>query len=80
MTRALALLARGDWSAALALHPWAPVVAAQLGLAWVLWGTALLRPGAGAGWRSRLGPVLAANLAALAALWLGRLASGTLPL
>lgn len=41
MTRALALLAAGEWRAALTLHPWAPAVAAQIVAAWTLWGAAL---------------------------------------
>ncbi len=79
MTRAFAQLARGEWSAAVAFHPWAPVLAVELALGWLLWGAALIAPRP-AGWRRRLGPLLGANLAALAALWLGRLATGTLPL
>jgi len=77
MTRALASLARGDWAGAMALHPWSPVVAAELGLVWLAWGASLVRPLPG--WPAWLAPVLGANLAALAAIWLGRLASGTLP-
>ena len=77
MTRALAHLARGDWHGALTLHPWSPVVAAELGLVWLAWGTSLVRPLPG--WPGWLPPLLGANLAALAAIWLGRLATGTLP-
>lgn len=81
MTRAVAALLRGDLAGAFILHPWAPVLAAQLALGWAAWGWSLsgtpsgrlLRP---ARW---LGPALLANLAALAALWLGRLAIGSLP-
>jgi len=76
MTRAFAALAKGDWPAAVALHPLAPVVAAELVLGWAGWGIALASP--------RVRPVridglLLANLAALVALWLGRVATGTLP-
>ncbi|HEX5761308.1 MAG TPA: DUF2752 domain-containing protein [Thermoanaerobaculia bacterium] len=77
MTRALASLVRGEWSAAMALHPWSPVVAGQLGLAWLASGIALARPLPG--WPAVLAPLFGANLAALAAIWVGRLASGTLP-
>ena len=78
MTRAFAALAKGDWSAALALHPLAPVVAAELVLGWAAWGIAVvsrptfLRP-------IKIDSLLLANLAALVALWLGRVATGTLP-
>ncbi|HYX25773.1 MAG TPA: DUF2752 domain-containing protein [Thermoanaerobaculia bacterium] len=78
MTRAFAALAKGDWSAAVALHPLAPIVAAELVLGWAAWGIALAarRP-----WRLpvRTDALLLANLAALVALWLGRVATGTLP-
>ncbi|MGH9360705.1 MAG: DUF2752 domain-containing protein [Thermoanaerobaculia bacterium] len=77
MTRALASLAHGDWAGAMALHPWSPVVAGELGLAWLAWGVSLVRPLPS--WPAWLAPLLGANLAALAAIWLGRLASGTLP-
>jgi hypothetical protein len=80
MTRAFASLAKGDWSVAFALHPLAPVVLAELVLGWAAWGIALasqetLRP-----FRpDRTQTLLLANLAALVALWLGRVATGTLP-
>jgi hypothetical protein len=78
VTRALALLARGAWRESLALHPWAAALALQSVGAWALWAAWL------AG-RLRARPdrwiphVLAANAAALAVLWLARLATGTLP-
>jgi hypothetical protein len=81
MTRAFALLARGEWRAALAMHPLAPLLAAELALAWLAWGWALLdRPPAWMErwWRS-LGPVALAHAAVFCALWLGRLSTGTLP-
>lgn len=78
MTRAFAALAKGDWSAAVALHPLAPVLAAELVLGWAAWGIALAahRP---LRLPCRLDSLLLANLAALVALWLGRVATGTLP-
>jgi hypothetical protein len=78
MTRAFAALAKGDWSAAVALHPLAPVLAAELALGWAVWGIALAarRP---LRLPCRLDSLLLANLAALVALWLGRVATGTLP-
>jgi len=78
MTRAFAALAKGDWSTAVALHPLAPVLAFELIAGWAVWGLALVsrRP-----WRlmARLDGLLLGNLAALVALWLGRVATGTLP-
>jgi hypothetical protein len=41
MTRAFGHLAKGEWSAAIRDHPLAPVLAAELGLAWAAWGCAL---------------------------------------
>jgi hypothetical protein len=81
MTRAFAALLGGDLARAWALHPWAPVLAAQVAAGWAAWGLAAARratrwSGRLAGW---LGPALLANTAALVALWLGRLATGTLP-
>lgn len=78
MTRAFAHLAKGEWSAAIRDHPLAPLLAAELGLLWTAWG------GAAAGlprlpiWSK---PELAAlgHLAVLVAVWLGRMATGTLP-
>jgi hypothetical protein len=78
MTRAFALLAKGEWSAALTLHPLAPVLALEAVLGWFTWGAAL------AARRSlrlpvRLDTVVLAHAAVLVALWLGRAATGTLP-
>ena len=77
MTRAFAHLAKGEWGAALVLHPLAPVVALEIVLGWLAWGTRV----AGRPLRLpvRVETVLLANAAALCALWLGRMATGTLP-
>jgi len=78
VTRALALLARGAWRESLALHPWALALALQAVAAWALWAAWLSG-------RLRARPdrwiphVFAANAAALAVLWLVRLATGMLP-
>jgi Protein of unknown function (DUF2752) len=81
MTRAFAALLRGDLAGALILQPWAPVLAAQLALGWAAWGWSLSDTPSGRLLRPALwlGPALLANLAALIALWLGRLATGSLP-
>lgn len=80
MTRAVALLAKGRWTEAVALHPLAPVLTAQ-GLAlWAAWGVALLRdrlPRAVSGW---LGwGLVALNVGLLLGVWVLRLAHGSLP-
>ena len=78
LTRAFAHLAKGEWAAAVLLHPLAPVLALEAILGWLAWGAALAlrRP-------FRL-PVTVDALvlghgAVLCALWLGRVATGTLP-
>jgi hypothetical protein len=86
MTRALALLAAGEWREALALHPWAPPFAAQVAAGWAWWGLVLAR---GASPLSALGGerrpdrwlphAVALNAVALLLIWLVRLATGTLP-
>jgi hypothetical protein len=87
MTRALALLAAGEWRAALALHPWAPMIAAQIVAGWWLWGLTLARGHGRTGrWgrriaqlEGRLPHVVALNAAALIVIWIARIATGTLP-
>jgi hypothetical protein len=81
MTRALAHLAKGEWRAAVASHPFAPLLAAELLLVWLAWGAALTRLGRlrARFWPEGLGPLVLANLALLVALWMGRLAAGALP-
>lgn len=65
-----------------ALWPWLAATLLGVAGAWSLWGLAAAggrssdRVRRLAGW---LGPALLANTAALVALWLGRLATGTLP-
>jgi hypothetical protein len=77
LTRAFAHLAKGEWPEALADHPLAPVLAVELILAWLAWGAALL--GRLPRRRFPVDAVVLANAAVLCALWLGRLATGTLP-
>lgn len=78
VTRALFLLAKGEWWAAFALHPFAPLVAAEVVALWLGWGILLARPTARAPRLPTEATVLA-HLAAFVALWLGRAATGTLP-
>jgi hypothetical protein len=78
LTRSLALLARGDLAGSLAMHPWGPVLAAQAVAAWLAWGAWLAgqlneRPDR---WIPR---AVALNGVALAALWVVRLITATLP-
>jgi hypothetical protein len=79
MTRAMAALARGELVAALHLHPFAPLVLAQAVALWTKVGDSLLRRRP-----FTLPPRLLERLViwqavAFLALWLGRLATGTLP-
>jgi hypothetical protein len=78
LTRAFALLAKGEWSAAFVKHPLAPVLALEGVLGWLAWGAVLAarRP-------LRLplpvDTLVLGHAAVLVALWLGRAATGTLP-
>jgi hypothetical protein len=78
MTRAFALLAKGEWGAAFGMHPLAPILALEAVLGWLAWGAALAarRP-----FRLPVGvdTLTLAHAAVLLALWLGRAATGTLP-
>jgi Protein of unknown function (DUF2752) len=78
MTRAFAHLAKGEWAAAAVDHPFAFVLAVELGLAWLAWGTALVRgrPVRMPPWFERAAFV---HLLVLTSFWLGRLSTGTLP-
>jgi hypothetical protein len=78
MTRAFSSLARGDVGEAVAFHPLAPLVAGEVALAWGAWGLVLL------GWVAppapdRVRELLLGNLGIMVAVWLGRMATGTLP-
>lgn len=78
MTRAFAHLAKGEWSAAVTDHPLAPVLALEAIVGWTVWGAALAA-GRPFPWPARLDLLLVGHAAALIALWLGRVATGTLP-
>lgn len=82
LTRAVAALIRGDWHEALALHPLAPLVVAEVGVGWALWGLwtvgrlpAILR--ARLEWL--LEACLLGDAALLVVVWVARLIGGTLP-
>jgi hypothetical protein len=82
MTRAFAHLAKGEWREAARDHPLSFLVAPELALAWLAWGLSLAGrrvSAAGGIGGHRLEGVLLANAGLLVALWLGRLATGTLP-
>lgn len=78
MTRAFAHLAKGEWAAAASDHLLAFVIAAELGLAWLVWGVLLAsgREPRMPAWFER---AVLVHLAVLVVFWLGRLATGTLP-
>lgn len=84
LTRATAHLARGEIREAVADHPLAPVLLLEGALAWAFWGGLLARrrtlaealPGLRPGFFEA---ALVAHFAVFCALWLGRLATGSLP-
>jgi hypothetical protein len=78
LTRAMESLARGDVGASLAFHPLALLLAIEVGLAWLGWGAGLRR---GRPWITGRIAARAAWLTAAAglAVWLVRLATGTVP-
>lgn len=78
MTRAFAHLAKGEWREAARDHPLSFLVALELGLGWGWWGLVLAGRSPGTG-GERLTTFLLANVGLLVTLWLGRLATGTLP-
>ena len=78
MTRASAHIAKGEWREALVSHPLAPVLVAEVAIAWLAWPAVLL------GWLRRPKPALVrvvvlVNVLALVLTWLVRLATRTLP-
>lgn len=77
MTRALALLARGEWRASLAVHPWTAMLVLQSFAGWAAWTRWLFLGGRNP--ERWIPPVVLANGVALIALWAVRLATGTLP-
>jgi hypothetical protein len=78
MTRALAHLAKGEWAAAVHDHLLAYPLAAELLLVWLAWAVLLARRRPVAVPAS-LDRWMLGHVAVLAAVWLGRAATGTLP-
>lgn len=78
LTRGLSQLLQGNLARAMALHPLAPLAAADAAVGWGLWGLVLygLAPAPPA---RTVRLVLLAQLALFVAFWLGRLATGTAP-
>ena len=87
MTRAFAHLAKGEWSAAVHDHPLAPLLAAELAALWIAWGCRVAGLWAVPPWLRRLrwrrwSPpelLVLGEVALFFVVWLGRLATGTLP-
>jgi hypothetical protein len=77
MTRALSLLSHGEWRASLAVHLWAAALLFQALAGWVAWTRWILRGGRNP--EHWIPHAVLANGAALVALWVVRLATGTLP-
>ncbi len=80
MTRGFAALAKGHFGEAFGFHPFVYLIALEALAAYLAWGWLALT---GRAWPERwsrlLGPFAIGHVAALLALWLGRLATGTLP-
>ena len=77
ITRALALIARGDWRASLGVHPWAAVLVLEMLAGWMAGVRWLFRGGVNP---DRWIPWLVfANAVGLLAVWVVRLATATLP-
>ena len=77
LTRAVAALLHGDWSASVGYHPLASLVVLQVAVAWALCG--LMLAGRFAAPATLPQRWVVANLVALVGVWIARAASGTLP-
>jgi hypothetical protein len=77
-THALVALARGEVSASVAFHPMAVAIVSQMLAAWLAWGWSLAR-GRAAGSGRWLAHAVALDVAAGLAVWIARLATGTIP-
>ena len=80
LTRGFAALAKGHFGEAFLFHPFVYLIALEALAAWLAWGWFAFseRPWPES-WSRRAGPLALGHVAALVALWLGRLATGTLP-
>ncbi len=78
LTRAMSLLAHGSLRGALDLHPLAPLLALEAGLAWAAWGV-LGRDRLGRAIAPQAEALVLANAVPLLGIWLGRAATGSLP-
>ena len=79
LTRAMAALARGELLLALHFHPFAPLVLAEAAALWAAIGRAIVRQRPLVLPSGLMERIVIWQTAAFLALWLGRLATGTLP-
>ena len=79
LTRAMAALARGELLLALHFHPFAPLLIGEAAALWGAIGAAVVRRRPLALPPRLLERLVVWQAAAFVALWLGRLATGTLP-
>ncbi len=79
LTRAMAALARGELLLALHFHPFAPLILGEAAALWAAIGAAVVRRRPFTLPPRLLQQLVIWQAAALMALWLGRLATGTLP-
>lgn len=80
ITRSLAAVASGSFEAAFTAHPLGPILVAEALGFWLWIGAGLARDGFPSGRESRwLETLLLGHATALAAIWVGRAASGSLP-
>jgi uncharacterized protein DUF2752 len=79
LTRAMAALARGELLLALHFHPFAPLILGEAAALWAAIGAAVVRRRPFTLPPRLLQQLVIWQAAALLALWLGRLATGTLP-
>ncbi len=80
LTRAFAALAKGHFGQAFSFHPFVFPIALEALAAYLVWGWLAFRARPWPErWTRLVGPLAVGHVAALVALWLGRLATGTLP-
>ncbi|GEM_PF-6347281 len=78
MTRAFALIARGQLSASLSFHPLALLLATEAAAIWLCWPLVLLKKVAHPSAQA-VNSWLLVHLVLLVAVWVIRLVTGTLP-